>query len=32
MIVAKDNQPRKFEYKFDLGRNILVKDGDRVKK
>ncbi|NUJ97624.1 DNA-directed RNA polymerase subunit beta' [Candidatus Gracilibacteria bacterium] len=32
MIIIKDNEPRKFEYKFDLGRNILVKDGDKVKK
>jgi DNA-directed RNA polymerase subunit beta' len=32
MIIIKDNEPRKFEYKFDLWRNILVKDGDKVKK
>lgn len=32
MIVVKDTTFRKFDYKFELGRNVLVKDGEKVKK
>jgi DNA-directed RNA polymerase subunit beta' len=31
MIVVKDSKPRSFDYKFELWRNILVKDGEKVK-
>lgn len=30
-IVIKDTEKRTYEYKLDLGRTILVKDGDEVK-
>jgi hypothetical protein len=29
---VKDVEKRVFEYSFDLGRRILVKQGDKVKK
>lgn len=32
MIVIKDVEKRVFEYNFDLGRTILVKTGDTVKR
>ena len=31
MIIVKDVKPRVFEYKFELGRNVLVTDGEKVK-
>ncbi|USN59070.1 MAG: hypothetical protein H6767_03115 [Candidatus Peribacteria bacterium] len=31
MIVIKDVEPRVFEYRFELGKNVLVKTGDVVK-
>lgn len=32
MIVIKDTEKRRYEYNFDLGRTLLVKTGDEVKK
>ncbi len=31
MIIVKDNEKRIFEYKFELGRNVLVTDWSKVK-
>nr|MDD3720450.1 DNA-directed RNA polymerase subunit beta' [Candidatus Gracilibacteria bacterium] len=31
MIVVKDKEKRAFEYKFELGRNVLIANGDKVK-
>lgn len=31
MIIVKDVKPRVFEYKFELGRNVLVTNGEKVK-
>ncbi len=31
MIVIKDTEKRVYEYRFDLGRTILVKSGEAVK-
>ncbi len=31
LLVIKDVEPRVFEYSFDMGTNLLVKDGDKVK-
>jgi len=32
MIIIKDIEPRIFEYKFEIGRNIIVKEGEKVKR
>lgn len=32
MIVIKDVEKRRYEYSFDLGRTVLVKAGDEVKR
>ncbi|MFA5917004.1 MAG: DNA-directed RNA polymerase subunit beta' [Candidatus Gracilibacteria bacterium] len=32
MIIVKDKDNRVFEYKFEIGRNILINNGDKVKK
>ncbi|NDK08161.1 DNA-directed RNA polymerase subunit beta' [Candidatus Gracilibacteria bacterium] len=31
MIIVKDKDKRIFEYKFEIGRNVLIENGDKVK-